>query len=356
MPQGSILRCARWIFKGFRKWDVDNIGLMAESLLISGVVGIAAIGRELKVSTTPKHAIKRVDRFLSNRKVPLLKMLTAYILWVIGPRQRIGVCCDWTKIREWPVLVASLVYRGRSIPLLWAVMDKNKLNRSWNAFENGFFALLSRLIPRQIEVIILLDRGFKRVSLLRHLEHCGLHYVIRSGGNTGIKHSHYEGAMEDLILKKGSLIDLPQALIRKFQSHSARVVAVWENGQQEPWILVTDLFDPAREVIRWYGKRFQIEEMFRDQKSHRFGWALGGLRIHQTDRLECLLLMIAFAQFIALMMGALARHLKYDRQFQSNTRRYRFEHSDFFLGRYYIFRLTWHPRQLTLAFQKGELN
>ena len=356
MPQRNILRCARWIFKGFRKWDVDNIGLMAESLLISGVVGVAAIGRELNVATTPKHAIKRVDRFLSNRKVPLLKMLTAYLLWVIGSRRCIGICCDWTKIREWPVLVASLVYRGRSIPLLWAVMDKNKLNRSWNGFENGFFALLSQMIPRQIKVIILLDRGFKRVSLLRHLEHCGLHYVIRSGGNTAVKHVHYEGAMTNLISKKGRLMDLPQALIRKFQSHRTRIIGVWDDGQKEPWILVTDLADPPREIIRWYGKRFQIEEMFRDQKSHRFGWALGGLQMHQADRLECLLLIIAFAQFMVLMVGALARHHQFDRQLQTNTRRYRFEHSDFFLGRYYFFRLTWHPRQLSLAFQIGELN
>ncbi len=98
--------------------------------------------------------------------------------------------------------------------------------------------------------------------------------------------------------------------------------------------------DSAREVIRWYGKRFQIEEMFRDQKSHRFGWALGGLQMHQADRLECLLFIIAFAQLITLMVGALARHQQLDRQLQANTCRYRFEYSDFFLGRYYVFLLT----------------
>lgn len=103
-------------------------------------------------------------------------------------------------------------------------------------------------------------------------------------------------------------------------------------------------------------KRFQIEEMFRDQKSHRFGWALGRLQMHQADRLECLLFIVAFAQFITLMMGALARHLQLDRQLRTNTRQHRFEHSDFFLGRYYVFRLTWHPRQLTRDFQKGAFN
>ncbi len=36
MPQANILRCARWIFKDFWKWHVDNIGLMAESLLAGG--------------------------------------------------------------------------------------------------------------------------------------------------------------------------------------------------------------------------------------------------------------------------------------------------------------------------------
>ncbi|HNB02622.1 MAG TPA: hypothetical protein PLK61_12530, partial [Nitrosomonas sp.] len=138
-------------------------------------VGIASIRRELRTSTSPKHAIKRVDRFLSNTKVPLVKMLENYIAWVIGPRQSIAISCDWTKVREWPVLVASLVYQGRSIPLLWwAVLNPKKLNRSWNAFENGFFTLLSRLLPEKVKATVLLDRGCKRVSLLRHLDRCVL--------------------------------------------------------------------------------------------------------------------------------------------------------------------------------------
>lgn len=350
MPQGDILRCARSIFKGFWKWHVDNIGLMAESLLKSGAVGIASIGRELRTQTSPKHAIKRVDRFLSNSKLPLVEILKNYIAWVIGPRRRIGISCDWTKVRDWPVLVASLVYRGRSIPLLWAVLDPKKLSRSWNAFENGFFALLSRLLPSQVEAIVLLDRGFKRVSLLKHLDRCGLLYVVRSGGNTWVKHSCYEGEMNQLIQKRNQIMDLPQAWIRKEKPYQTRVVAVWDAGQKEPWIIVTNIPDTKRQVIMWYGKRFQVEETFRDQKSHRFGLALGRLKMMQADRLERLLLIVAFAQYLVLMVGALARFQGLHRQFQANTRQNRREHSDFFLGLYYIFRLTWHHRQMTAFF------
>lgn len=51
MPQGNILRSARWIFKDFWQWHVDNIVLMAESLLEGDVVGLAAIGCELRIPT-----------------------------------------------------------------------------------------------------------------------------------------------------------------------------------------------------------------------------------------------------------------------------------------------------------------
>ena len=126
-------------------------------------------------------------------------------------------------------------------------------------------------------------------------------------------------------------------------------------GQKEPWIIVTNITGTKRQVITWYGKRFQIEETFRDQKSHRFGLALGRLKIMQADRLERLLFILVFAQFLALMVGTLARHQGLDRQFQANTRRKRREHSDFFLGLYYIFRLTWHHRQITAFFYQQAL-
>lgn len=81
--------------------------------------------------------------------------------WVIGPRKEVMIACDWTKVRQWPVLSASVIYRGRALPILWAVLDLPQLHKSLNSFEHGFFTLLAQLLPRTVKAIVLLDRGFK---------------------------------------------------------------------------------------------------------------------------------------------------------------------------------------------------
>src|SRR5437868_2791920 len=53
----------------------------------------------------------------------------------------------------------------------------------------------------------------------------------------------------------------------------------------DPWLLATSLSDgDAAEIVRKYASRMQIEETFRDAKSHRFGWALGTVRLTTPDR------------------------------------------------------------------------
>jgi hypothetical protein len=127
---------------------VAYVGLLTTALLLSRRIGVAAVGRHLPVSTTPKHAIKRVDRFLGNPRFRLLKAWEALLPSVIGPRQEVMIAWDGTKVRQWPVLSASVIYRGRALPIFWAVLDPRQLHNSLNSFEHGFFTVLAHLLPR----------------------------------------------------------------------------------------------------------------------------------------------------------------------------------------------------------------
>lgn len=248
-----------------------------------------------------------------------------------------------------------MVYKGRSIPLFWAVMQPTLPNKNVNAFEYGFLTLLSQLLPKGAKAILLFDRGFHRVELCRFLERLGFHYVIRSGGTTWTSHPRYEGYMGNCTRRKGKIIDLPRALLRKERPIISRVVDVWATNQKEAWILVTNLDDNAATVIRWYGRRFQIEEMFRDQKSHRFGLGLGQLKMFDPDRLERLLLIVVFAHFLAMAVGAFARAQGKDRSFAANSGKNITQFSDFYLGKFYIWRLPWPPmRTISLFIQCSE--
>jgi hypothetical protein len=293
----------------------------------------------MRCATSPKHAIKRADRFFGNERFDHLKAQEQLLCAAIGPRKTVFIPVDWTKFREWPALVAGVVKRGRAVPVMWSVMDGRKLYKSQNAFENGFFTWLSQALPEGVHAIVLLDRGFKRVSLVKHLRSRGLSFVIRTGGNVKVQHPSYKGRMDELVKKHGDVVDLPDASLHSERPTKVRVVGLWERGQKEPWLLMTNLADGVAEIAMAYGRRFRIEEMFRDEKDPRFGLALGKLKMTQAVRLERMLFIAALVHFLSMLVGGAARRRELDRQYRANTVRTKPTHSDFTLGLYFLSRL-----------------
>ena len=75
---------------------------------------------------------------------------------------------------------------------------------------------------------------------------------------------------------------------------------------REPWLLATSLpmtSKLAQRVVRLYARRMQIEEAFRDLKSHRFGLSLEYSGTRQQERLEVLLLIATLALLVLWLIG-----------------------------------------------------
>jgi len=335
----QIIKSLRGVFNNAWKRHVDILGLMVAAAFDARVLGIASLGRHLRSLTSPKHSIKRVNRFLGNKHFDDQQAQEDLLRTVIGPRKRVFIAVDWTKVRQWPVLVAGVVRRGRAVPVMWQVMGEHVMYKSQNHFEHGFFTWLAQSMPDGVQAIVLLDRGFQRVDLVTRLRRCGLSFVIRTGGNVKVTHRKYTGPMQKLITRRGQQRDLADAVLKPSRPVEVRVVGLWERGQKESWLLMTNLDDSVKDVAKFYGWRFRIEETFRDEKNHRFGLALGDLKLRSAQRMERMLLVAALAHFFALLVGSESRRRGYDRQFQANTVRNKPTHSDFTLGVYYLLRL-----------------
>lgn len=78
-------------------------------------------------------------------------------------------------------------------------------------------------------------------------------------------------------------------------------MVVWEPGQRDPWVLLTDL-EPAQVGVAWYGLRIWIELGFRALK--RMGWH--GERSRRTDpvRVARHWLVLAVATLWTLAVGS----------------------------------------------------
>lgn len=105
--------------------------------------------------------------------------------------------------------------------------------------------------------------------------------------------------------------------------------------QKEPWLITTSLCGEqgeAQRIIKFYKTRMQIEEAFRDTKSHRVGFSISKSLTRHRQRLAILLLIGALATLITWLMGILTELRHHHRQYQSNTNKRRRVLSTFFIG------------------------
>lgn len=78
--------------------------------------------------------------------------------------------------------------------------------------------------------------------------------------------------------------------------------------EREPWLIVASptLMLNARQLVKLYARRMQIELSFRDLKSHRYGQGFEDSLTRSGKRIEILLLVNALAAFACWLAGMAA--------------------------------------------------
>src|ERR1035438_1875787 len=157
-------------------------------VMTSASLAVSMIGQSLAqaLGLLSKHAIKKVDRLLSNQGIVVWDMFAAWVAEVVGARKRIVVAMDWTDFDadDQATLALSLVTNhGRATPLLWLSVLKDELKDQRNDFEDLCLARLAQALPEGVAVTILADRGFGDTKLFDFLDTLGFAYVIRFRGN-----------------------------------------------------------------------------------------------------------------------------------------------------------------------------
>jgi hypothetical protein len=105
---------------------------------------------------------------------------------------------------------------------------------------------------------------------------------------------------------------------------------------KDPWCLATSRTDlTASAITKLYGKRFRIEETFRDTKDMRYGLGLSSTRISKPPRRDRLLLLFAMSHSLLTLLGAACEQIGLDRMLRANTVKRR-THSLFRQGSYWF--------------------
>jgi hypothetical protein len=342
---------------GLRRSQTKTLAAIVTAALQLGRTSLAELGRLLAEANdqSAKHTIKRVWRFTSNTRVHVGDAMQGPLAWLFRgkawKKRPLLVSFDWTEVRNFHTLMAAAVIRGRGIPLLWASYPEWELHKSQNNLEEGLLRLLKTMLPEGMRVILLADRGFGRTELARTCQQLGFQYVIRIRPDVHIECREHRGLLSRLPVKRGTARLLRQVAFRKKDSVTQHVVVYWKKGlpkkRDECWFLMTDLDRTPQRLTDLYGRRMTIEELFRDGKNRRYGWALRNTLLRRADRFDRLLLVLALAYLLLVGIGLIAQATRSPGEWCSSNRQRAC--GVFFIGRKMLRRVQATPAEALAA-------
>ena len=292
----------------------------------AAVLSIHAIGRGYARFTNQleKHGVKQTDRMLGNSGIAVWELFRPWTAFVVGERKELVIALDWTEFDadDHATLAAYLITNhGRATPLIWMTVSKTTLKNRRNEHEYRLIERLHECLAHDVAITLLADRGFGDQKLYRFLQTLGWDFVIRFRGAIQVEDA--DGTRQTAnawIPASGRATMIKDARVTRTRAEVPAVVVVHAKAMKEAWCLATSLRDRKPvEIVKLYGRRFTIEETFRDQKNFRFGMGLSATHIGSPDRRDRLLLLAAIAQVLLTLLGAAGEKCGLDRGMKSNT-------------------------------------
>lgn len=342
----------------------ESLEATVHAALIGHRLTVTDLGRSIQSTTSHKHNIKRADRLLSNPHIHAesIEIYRALCHRFIGSQKRPIILIDWSDMDEYKqhfVLRAAIALEGRSVTLYeetHTIETKEK-----RVTHRAFLQQLKVLMPMNCQPILVTDAGFRTTWFLE-VDALGWDWVGRvrnrhymrwtNGGRWfNAKRCYDSATTRPVYLGEGILTQRNQVPCQfvvyqgksKGRKDKNRLGDIASNAysrkhaarQREPWLLATSLpvtSKLAKKVVNIYRLRMQIEEGFKDVKSHRFGLGLNYHRCKSAMRLQIMLLISTLASIVFWLLGLATVISGQHRQFQANSIKYKRVLSVVFIG------------------------
>ena len=281
---------------------------------------------------------RHIQRFLT------LNTLSVVLLWFpiieeiltrqTKPGSRLIIALDRTQWKENNILMISVIYQKRALPIYWCLLEKN--GSSNLAEQQKVLRPVIRLL-KKYKLVVIGDREFQSVELANWPHTKNISFIFRQKQSTTFRQKRQKfQPLNSIHIRPGIGIFYTNINITQKKGFGRFNLAVyWKRkyrGKQESeaWYLLTNLPD-MKTAVHIYRQRFGIEAMFRDCKTG--GYNLEGSNA-SPDRLMRLILLIAISLTSAWLQGQrtlLQRQQTYICRPQEKGRT-RKRHSSFWIG------------------------
>jgi hypothetical protein len=246
---------------------------------------------------------RRFRRWLANRRIeaaPLYGPLIQRALQEWGGHT-LYLALDTSLLwNQYCLIRLSVVYRGRAVPVVWEVIEHGSSSVPHAVYE-ALLAAVPALLPVGVKVVFLADRGFADTALFAQLRRLGWHFRIRiKAPFRVVRPGQPPCKVEDFALAPGRALFLHHVAITMEQFGPVSLALARHSSIGEYWYIVSD--EPTTVyTFEEYGRRFEIEENFLDDKSN--GFQLESSLVRDAEALTRLCLVVAVATLYLVAQG-----------------------------------------------------
>jgi DDE family transposase len=340
----------------------------AQALQYSNNLSLTAIGRKLAGESAIKHKIKKIDRLVGNKHLhnelgDLYKGLSDFVFTYISQDKKLPIVIDLCFLKDdkaVQMLSAEVTTKGRTLPIYREIFKAGELKNRAKFFLNN----LKTYLPIARTIIVIMDAGFYE-EWFKEIDANGWYWIcrIRKGKKIKLKGDENWQSMDEFMptVKLKTKV-YEEVLLSKQHGRLCRIVTTRKNPKgrvvklsrgkttgklgrgryreaaKEPWVLATNLpiTYKGNEIVKYYEKRMQIEESFRDIKSKQFGLAARNIRTKCIHRWGVKMLLAAIVQITYWIIGIIGHSQGMQKIFQVNTVKDRKVFSYFTLGKLII--------------------
>jgi len=254
-----------------------------------------------------KRGVKRGDK---RRNLDVSTCFPALLRWVVAimpPRCRqLALAMDASTLgQRFTILTISVVIRGCAIPVAWHIVEATRAG-AWRPHWEALFTQLQGCVPSDWIVIVAADRGLYAKWLFQTIVQLGWHPYLRinrQGRYRPICAATFR-PLSQVVQRVGQRwAGQVTCFATKERQLECSLLARWDAGYREAWLIVTDL-PPCAADVAWYGLRAWIECGFKDAK--RGGWHWEQTKMRDPRRAERLWLAMALATLWVISVGCQA--------------------------------------------------
>jgi hypothetical protein len=292
------------------KWQASGLALVVLGILAQEHCHLSQLAEHLPSWGAFNTVKQRLKRWVQNPRLKVTTVCEEWVSWVWSSwrSRRPVLLVDETKLGERVgVMMVSLAYAGRAIPLAWRCYHANSAPdypaQGQVLLVYGLLAHVLSGLPATVRPVVEMDRGLAHsAAMLRALKSLQVDFLVRVKQTARFTSRRGHSQLLSQLVQYGESSSLQGCLFGRDHAVSGRICLIWERGQCEAWCLFTNVRSFSGLSGSRYALRCWQEESFKDLKSGGWQWQQSHIRC--PERMARLLLAMAIAYGWMLSLGS----------------------------------------------------